>query len=150
MKNNLGHMVHGTRKRPFFPLGFPRESTGMALFITVLLFAALAGVFASPSRRGRTTSFPSMQSASLDRPGHVESNFQRAQDARSLAIAYYAKKYGDRDVSVEVRPGNSHTEVALIRKKGLLVKKLFIRGNRVREVHTGLRDWIFDLLTNVN
>jgi EmrB/QacA subfamily drug resistance transporter len=131
--------------------GFGRESAGMSMFVTLLLFAGLAGVFASPGMTGRTAFLAdSGRSAALDRSGQVSGHFQSAEEAENLALAYYAKKYGDREVSVEVKAGDNNTEEAYIRKNGVLVTKLSIRGNRVIEEHTGQRDWVFDLLTNVN
>jgi EmrB/QacA subfamily drug resistance transporter len=131
--------------------GFGRESAGMSVFMTILLFAGLAGVFASPGMRGRSPLFPdSGPSASVEQAGLIHGHVQTAQDAETLALAYYAGKYGDRDVSVEVRPGANHTEEAYIRKNGFLVKKLSINGTKVTEKGTGLHDWAFDLLTNVN
>jgi hypothetical protein len=127
------------------------KSAGMSVFITLLLLAGLAGVFSSPGIRGGNAVFSGRgQSSALVRAGHTENHFQRAQEAKTLALAYYARKYGDRDVSIDIRAGGNHSEEAFIRKNGFLVKKLSISGNRVIEEHTGLHDWIFDLLTNVN
>lgn len=119
------------------------ESSGISLLITLLLVAGLAGVLTAPRHRVILFRGSAMS-------GQVAVHSDSAQYAENLALTYYAKKYGDRDVSVEVRPGRNHSEEALIRRNGFLVKKLSIRGNSIVEEHTGLHDWIFDLLTNVN
>ena len=78
-------------------------------------------------------------------PGKAKA-FQRH---RTLAMAYYAKKYNDTDVSIEVIPRGDHMEADVI-KHGVLVKKLSIEGNKIIEHGTGLREWALELLNNVN
>lgn len=150
MRNYSLDVPHFSRKWHFFR----REKAGMSMLLTALLLVGLAGVFASPGFRDGTVLFANNgQITGSNKTENVGNHIRTAQEAEALALSYYAKKYGDRDVSVEVAPGEDNSRaayVAYIRKNGVLVKKLSIYGNKVIEEHTGIHDWIFDLLTNVN
>ena len=147
MKNVVGHGQYVHRKWPVLDRG-----TGMSLLFTLLLLAGLAGVFASPGfRNGTNFSAVDGRGGYITPAGNTGGHqLQTERDAGAVALAYYVRRYGDRNVSVEVIPGENGTEVAYIRKNGFLVKRLSVRGNKVVNEHTALRDWIFDLLTNVN
>jgi hypothetical protein len=68
-----------------------------------------------------------------------------AKDPGELALQYYASRYNDRDVSVQVTPAGDHSYEADIRKKnGLLVKRLYIKGDNISERRSGLRGWVLD------
>lgn len=146
MRNYVGNIQHVHRKWPVFD-----RNSGMSVLFTLLLLVGLAGVFASPGfRDGTTLSAVDGKGVDVSLSGDMGGHLQAAREAGAVALAYYARKYGDRNVSVEVMPGENGTEVAYIRKNGFLVKRLSVSGNKVVEEHTGLHDWIFDLLTNVN
>jgi hypothetical protein len=49
------------------------------------------------------------------------------------ALKYYAEKYGDSDVTCEVRDYGCHMEAEIL-KGGSVVKKLSISGNRIAEI----------------
>ncbi len=130
--------------------GFSQESKGIALFIMLLLFTGVTGALASS--RLSSESMPAqttVQSLPVDSSHCSNRQGQRDSEVQKLALAYYAKKYNDSDVDIDVIPHGDYME-ANIRKNGDLVEKLSINGNTVTEDHTGMRDWAFDLLTNVN
>ena len=130
--------------------GFSQESRGMALFIMLLLFTGVTGVFASSRLSSEGFSAPkTVQNLPVD-SGHCSAGQgQRASEAQKLALAYYAKKNNDSDVDIDVMPRGNQTE-ADVRKNGKLLTKLFIKGDTVTEHGTGMRNWAFELLTNVN
>ncbi len=55
------------------------------------------------------------------------------ENIRAEAINYYSQKYGDADVTCEVRDFGCHQE-AEITKDGSVVKKLSISGGRITEI----------------
>ena len=130
--------------------GFSQESKGIALFIMLLLFTGVTGAFASSRLSSERMPAPTaVQSLPVD-SGHCSNGQgQRDSEIQKLALAYYAKKYNDSDVDVDVIPQGEHME-ADIRKNGELVKTLSINGNTVTEDHTGMRDWALNLMINVN
>ena len=130
--------------------GFAQEARGIALFITLLLFTGVVGAFASTrliseSSLGRQA----VQSETLEAGSCISLQGQSVPEAEKLAMAYYAKKYHDTDVRIEVKPSSDHMEADVI-KNGMMVKRLSIQGNAIIEHRTGLRDWAFALLGNVN
>ncbi len=115
----------------------------------LLLFTGLMGAYASVRFRSENAFVPdTLKSATLNSSSCAASQ-EQTMATKTLALSYYAKKYSDTDVSVDVKPFGDHME-AYIRKNGVLVKKLSINGNVVAEEKTGLRDWAFELMTNVN
>ena len=128
--------------------GFSQESRGMALFVMLLLFAGITGTFAS-SRFRSFTAPETMQVLSSDSGRCLTGQGQSASEAKKVALAYYAKKYNDSNVDIDVMPRGDHME-ADVRKNGELVKRLSIKDGTVTEHRTGLRDWAFGMLTNVN
>ncbi len=134
-----------------FLSGLTREMEGKAVYVAVLLFVGFMGTFATAQLR-REGFPPAAGSQSYYVPSPeagISGRTPGAEAARRLALAYYADKYGDRDVSVEVKPAGGHMK-ALIFKEGTLVKKLDIQGNSVREGKTGLRDTLYDFFVLVN
>ncbi len=130
--------------------GFSQEARGTALFIMLLLFAGVVGAFASSRIRSEGTLFPqTVQSETQVANRSVPGQDQSVSDAKKLAMAYYAKKYNDTDVSIEVMPRGDHMEADVI-KHGVMVKKLSIEGNRIVEHGTGVARVGLDLLNNVN
>ena len=123
--------------------GFGQEARGIALFIMLLLFTGVVGAFAS-SRIRNENSF-GYQAAQRC----VSGQSQSVSDAQKLAMAYYVKKYNDADVRIEVVPHGDHMEADVV-KNGMLVRRLSIEGNTIKEHGTGLRAWGLELLTNVN
>lgn len=53
--------------------------------------------------------------------------------AEKIAFEYYASRYGDRDITVEIRDFGCHME-AYIRKGKTVVRKLSISGNNIYEI----------------
>ncbi len=130
--------------------GFSQDSRGMALFIMLLLFAGTTGTFASS--RLSSAGFRAQETVQVmpADSGHcLTGQGQSASEAKKIALAYYAKKYNDSDVDIDVMPRGDHME-ADVRKNGELVKRLSIKDGTVTEHRTGFRDWTFNLLTNVN
>lgn len=126
--------------------GFSQEMAGTAILVTLIMLAGFIGAFASAGARSTQPLFPQAGHAASVTGGNSGTG-QAISDARSLALAYYAKKYHDANVSVEIRRDDGGLE-AEIRKHGFLVKELSIQGNSVSEKRTGIRDWAFDLFTN--
>jgi len=130
--------------------GFSQESKGIALFIMLLLFSGVTGAFASSRFSSESFAAPkTVQSLPVASGQCATVQGERYSEAQKLALAYYAKKYNDSDVDIEVIPHGDNME-ADIRKNGDLVKRLSIDGNTVTENNTGMRDWELNLLTNVN
>jgi len=128
--------------------GFAQEARGISLFVTLLLFTGVVGVFAATRLGSEGSVVPqSVQSETVEAARCATE--QSVPAAEKLAMAYYAKKYHDTDVRIEVRPSSDQMEADVI-KNGMLVKRLSIEGTTVIEHRTGLRDWAFDLLSNVN
>jgi MFS family permease len=125
--------------------GFGQEARGTALFIMLLLFTGIGVAFASS--RMRSESYPVRQT--IQSVQEDVGQGQRISDTEKLAAAYYAKKYNDTDVLVEVVPHGNHMEADVI-KHGILVKRLSIEGNAVVEHGTGLRAWVSELVNSVN
>ncbi len=122
----------------------------MAIFVMLILFTGFIGAFAFSRLRSENPFIPqTVQSAPLYAGRCASGQEQAVSEARKLALDYYAKKYNDTDVSIDVRSLGDHME-ADIRKRGLLAKKLFIQGDKVTEEKTGIRNWVFDLFTNAN
>jgi hypothetical protein len=125
--NVAGEVFHTNRKW--------LEAWGTALFVMLLLFAGVGGAVSVYQTR--------TDDALVQRQIRTET-----AEAMDVAFAYYAKKYHDSNVSVEIRPVGDHMQ-AEIRKEGSLVKKLSIKGKIVKEQPIGVRAWVFDLLTNL-
>lgn len=53
--------------------------------------------------------------------------------AEKMAFEYYALRYGDRDITVEIRDFGCHME-AYIKKGQAVVRKLSISGNNIFEI----------------
>jgi hypothetical protein len=98
---------------------------------------------------GATMSLLAVQSAPAHSGNYLTDQDQIVSVTQKLALAYYAKKYNDSDVDINVVPHEDYME-ADVRKNGDLIKKLTIKGCSVTEQGTGMRDWTFNLLTNVN
>ena len=125
--------------------GFNQETMGMAMLVLAILLAGYVGAFAFARPRYGTPLIASNASA----PVEASVRIAAAPDLRALAVGYYAQKHHDRDVSVDLRPRGDHVE-ADIRKNGLLVERLSIKGNQIAERRTGMKDWVFDQLMLVN
>lgn len=130
--------------------GFSQEARGMALFFMLLLFTGVIFSFASSRLMSRAFLAPETVQGSTAAAGLCEAGQgERISEARKLALAYYTKKYNDADVDIDVTPRGDHMD-ADIRKNGMLIKRLSIRGDSVTEDRTGFRDWALGLLTNAN
>ncbi len=130
--------------------GFSQENAGLPLFVMLLLVAGLMSSFASVAfRSGHILVRETPAISAPSDTGQAAARQKAVSDAKALAIAYYAKKYNDTDVSVDIRPRDGRMD-AYIRKNGALVKKLSVKGDLVTEEKTGLRDWALELLSNVN
>jgi MFS family permease len=129
--------------------GFSQEARGMALFVMLLLFAGVAGAFAVNQVRNEDALLQThVQTETADAMRRTSQREEAVSEAKDVALAYYADKYHDSNVSIDIRPVGDHMQ-AEIRKEGFLVKKLSIKGKTVTEQRTGLRDWVFELLTNL-
>ena len=128
--------------------GFNEERRGLALFVTLLLVAGMVGGFAT--WRWHNGGFPIPQSRQKEflQKNHAAEQAQRLAAAEKEARAYYAQKYHDTDVRIEVKPRGDHIEADVI-KNGVFIRKLSIRGKTITEHGTGFREWILDLLSNV-
>ncbi len=135
-----------------FLTGLTREMEGKAVYVALLLFVGFMGTFATEQlrREGFRPASGDVQSCYLS-PSEtgIPAKTPESEAAKRLALVYYADKYGDKDVSVEVRAAGDHME-ALLFKDEALVKKLEIRGNSVMEAKTGLRDTLYDFFVLVN
>jgi hypothetical protein len=130
--------------------GFSQEAKGLALFVMLLLFTGFVGAIASSRLRSEGPLMPeTVQTSAIYADKCPPGQGQALQDAKKLALAYYATKYHDTDVSVDVRPIGHHME-ADISKNGVLIKELTLRGNTITEHRSGVRDWVFELLNNVS
>jgi EmrB/QacA subfamily drug resistance transporter len=129
--------------------GFGQEARGMALFVMLLLFAGVAGAFAVNQTRNEDALLQHhVHTEMADAMRRTSQREEAVSVARNVALAYYADKYHDSNVSIDIRPVGDHMQ-AEIRKEGFLVKKLSIQGKTVTEQRTGVRDWVFELLTNL-
>jgi EmrB/QacA subfamily drug resistance transporter len=129
--------------------GFSQEARGTALFVMLLLFAGVAGAFAVNQVRNEDTLLQHhVQTVTAEAKHRISQQEKAISDAKDLALAYYAEKYHDSNVSVAIRPVGDHMQ-ADIRKEGFLIKELSIKGKTVTEKRTGLRDWVFELLTSL-
>jgi MFS family permease len=126
--------------------GFDRQAGGMGLFIMIVLFAGI--IFSFASSRIASGSYLASERPAISN-SCVTGQEQKALEAQKLAMAYYAKKYNDSRVDIDVVPRGNHME-ADVRKNGELVKRLAIHDGKVTEQGTGMRDWAFDLLMDVN
>jgi hypothetical protein len=130
--------------------GFSQETKGLALFIMLLLFTGFIGAFASSRLRSEGPLLPeTVQTSTVYTEKCSPGQGQAILDAKKLALSYYAKKYNDTAISVDVRPVGNHME-ADISKDGVLIKELTLRGNTITEHRSGVRDWVFELLNNVS
>ncbi len=130
--------------------GFGQESSGLPIFVMLLLMAGLIVSLAPAGLRNVSTLLRETPAVSAPSNTDLDAAKQKAMsETKALALAYYAKKYNDTDISVNVRPEDGHME-AYIRKNGALIKKLSVKGDVVTEEKTGLRDWALELLSNVN
>ncbi|HEX8949055.1 MAG TPA: MFS transporter [Dissulfurispiraceae bacterium] len=121
-----------------------QEARGIALLLVFLLFAGTAGIVVSSGwRGGPPVSHQAIQGV------QQEAQEKNMEEARGIAMAYYVQKYHDPNVSIEVKAAGDHME-ADVSKRGVFVKKLIIEGNTVKEEGTGMRDWLFNFLTNVD
>jgi EmrB/QacA subfamily drug resistance transporter len=124
--------------------GFDPETAGVAILVAALLLAGYLGLFALGPARGRAAAAAgAIAAAAPARAGPA------AHDPASVARDYYARRYHDADVSIDVRPVGDHFE-ADVRKFGFLVKTLEVRGDAVQERRTGLRGWGPEQLILVN
>jgi len=118
--------------------------------VLLLLFARITGTF--PFSRLSSASFLPLETVQ-SLPADSDPCFTReglsASEAKKLAMAYYAKKYHDSYVDIDVIPKGDHME-ADVRKNGELVKWLSIKDGTVTEHRTGLRDWSYNLLYMMN
>ncbi len=128
--------------------GFSQEARGMALFVMLLLFAGIAGTFAASRGHNEDTLWHRTVQSGKTTGGYASDRQMTASEARDVALAYYAAHYHDAKVAVDIRPEGDHMQ-ADIRKEGVLVKELSIRGKVVTEKRTGLHDWVFELLANL-
>ncbi|MEJ2032247.1 MAG: MFS transporter, partial [Deltaproteobacteria bacterium] len=126
--------------------GFNQEAKGIALFTMLLLCTGLFGAFASSRLAGSGSILPRAAHSQILQQEKVQA--QKVAAARKLALTYYAGKYHDSDVRVKVIPHGDRMEAEVI-KNGMLVKKLSIRGTTITEHRTGIREWMFDIMTNV-
>ncbi len=125
--------------------GFSQEARGTALFVMLLLFT---GAFALTQVYRGNSFFHNVQDEAVAACSRTIDQ-QQISEARELAVAYYTKKYHDSDISVDIRPAGDHMQ-ADIRKEGVLVKELSIKGKTVTEQRTGLRYWILELLAGAD
>ncbi len=110
------------------------------IFPTVLLGAiGITGALA----------FSELSSASFSPPETVQSLSADSGQAQKLAKAYYAKKYNDSNVDIDVTPCDDHMD-AEVRKNGELVKSLSIKNGAVTEHRIGSNDWALNLLYMIN
>ncbi len=65
-------------------------------------------------------------------PNSVEAR-QRAESVRSFIYSYYAKKFNDTNLVVQVKDYGCHMEANVLRG-GKIVKRLSISGNSVTEI----------------
>ncbi len=98
---------------------------------------------------GATITLLLVQSAPAHSGKNLTDQDQIVSVTQKLAMAYYAKKYNDPAVDIDVIPHEDYME-ADVRKNGELVKRLSIKEGTVTEQGTGMRDWAFNLLINVN
>ncbi len=126
--------------------GFGRQAGGMSLFIMLILFTGI--VFSFAFSRLASGSFLAPETPAVT--GRcMTGEEQRVSDAQKLALAYYARKYNDTNVNIDVKPEGDHME-AEVTKNGGLIKRLSIKNGEITEHPTGIRDWAYDLLINVN
>ncbi|MEJ2689592.1 MAG: MFS transporter [Deltaproteobacteria bacterium] len=129
--------------------GFNQEAKGIALFTSLLLLTGMFGVFASSRLAAEKSFVPQTEQSEILSPSKsgAYQGLSEAQ-AEKLALAYYAKKYHDTNVSIRVTPHGDYMEADIL-KNGMLVEKLSIHGKTITEHRTGLREWMIYLLGNV-
>jgi EmrB/QacA subfamily drug resistance transporter len=127
--------------------GFSQETAGMAILITAILFAGYIGLYAFA--RQRAVDFASSGRGAVSAEVVPAQAGHAAYDPKSIALAYYVKNYNDKDVSISVRNKGDHFE-ADVRKFGFLVKRLEVKGDKVTERRTGIRELELDQLVLVN
>ena len=135
-----------------FLTGLTRELEGKAVYVAILIFIGFMGTFATAQLRKdgfRAASGDVQNYYCPPAQAGVSAGTSASEAAKRVALAYYAGKYGDKDVSVEVKPAGDHME-AMVYKEDELVKKLEIRGNSVKEAKTGIRDTLYDFFVLVN
>lgn len=98
---------------------------------------------------GATMTLFLVQSAPAHSGKNLTDQDQIVSVTQKLAMAYYAKKYNDSAVDIDVIPHEDYME-ADVMKNGDLIKQLTIKGDTVTEHGTGMRDWAFNLMVNVN
>ena len=127
--------------------GFSREARNTALFIMLLLFTGIIGTLAFSRLVNGSYLVP--ETTLVQNTTVVAEQNQKALEARKLAMAYYSRKYNDSNVNIDVKPEGDHFE-ANVTRNGEFVKRLSVKDNTITEQRTGIRDWAFNLLINVN
>ncbi len=115
----------------------PALVLGAILLLTVVVAGHIYTLVSTRLRAEAVASGQAPPSASVGPPAALG-----LPDARSLAIAYYANKYHDRDVSVDIWREGNHEE-ADVRKYGFIVKSLTIRDHTVQERRTWIDQFLF-------
>ncbi len=123
--------------------GFNQQTTGMAILVLILLLAGYVESFSFTRPRiwSTATTAPTAISSTVA----AGRNGPAPTDTQRLALDYYARKFNDRDVSIDTENLGNHAE-ADVYKYGFLVKRLDISGGKVSEEKTGIRDFIIDQL----
>jgi len=57
----------------------------------------------------------------------------KTESSKKMVFNYYVKKYGDRNVEIEIKDFGCHME-AYVTKGNKLIKKLSIDGNKISEI----------------